>query len=29
MENYENLQKLSYALIAIMLMFNFLGSTVY
>ena len=29
MESYENLQKLSYALIAIMLMFNFLGSTVY
>ena len=29
MESYENLQKLSYALIIIMLMFNFLGSTVY
>ena len=26
--DYENLQKLSYALIAIMLIFNFLGSTV-
>ena len=29
MDNYENLQKISYALIAIMIIFNFFGSIVY